>query len=74
MREREKKNLDTVSVKSVDFCSGLKAIIDFVPRKAFNYLTDFSSVMRQLIYLPAALVTIRLRVALRLAFTIDGYR
>jgi hypothetical protein len=36
MREREKKNLDRLNVKSVDFFSGLKAIIDFVVRKAFS--------------------------------------
>ncbi len=29
-----------MNVKSVDFFSGLKAIIGFVARKAFNYLTD----------------------------------
>jgi hypothetical protein len=34
--KEKKKNLDRLSVKSVDFFSGLKAIIDFVVRNAFS--------------------------------------
>jgi hypothetical protein len=34
---KRKKNLDRLSVKSVDFFSGLKAIIDFTDRKAFSW-------------------------------------